>query len=85
MNKCSRCGESVWESDRYCAVCGKINEHYNEAAFQLDFNKSLDQVYAEECNKGHPEAMRDVKEDPDICKEFPFCRDCGQKLVPTFP
>ncbi len=86
MDPCASCGKLVATHWKFCISCAASNLRFDPVEFALQLGSSVEDFRAKECNFDHPEAVRyirEMKEDPDLLFDNPFCSVCGARLIPS--
>ena len=78
---CDKCGKWVPQDMLFCAACGTKNPRFDDTEFLMQFDETVEEYLARECQRGHPDVMRDLKNDVTLSfANSPFCTVCGERI-----
>lgn len=80
-HKCDGCQIPLPFESAFCGACGKRNPDFDDEIFEKAWRISVYRKREMDCNEaGHRKAV--ATSDSDILNEFPYCQECGERLIP---
>lgn len=77
---CVKCGEPIFDSQKFCSYCGNQNPNYDEAQFELEHRDTVANIRASEgCPDSHADLREGLANDQELGhrRGAMYCSECG--------